>query len=330
MHTTKYNNYPLTELETLLDEWLEREDLQPDPDFRQEWVAEGIELNNALLRKRISNEQKSTYYHSLAGLYLEYGRSEKIIAGNDRTAFRHLQKAAQYNPDKADIFYHLAFLAEKMTSGSEKWESAAFYAKEALERGIKGDKEIKIWCLLGKAYLELRFRTKAEECFRKSKALDRDDDFSLFRVKYSKKAAQQDPFARLKGSGSGMSRRTEREAFIEKSRLGQCFVLETTRHGSILHGNDASMPLSLYHAELLKLFIEFKQGLTKQEILNNTVTDINTKNEKSIKTDISRLRAEIKKGLEVKGDYLIQTVGRRGEQKYIWNPEIEVYIFEKR
>ena len=129
-------------------------------------------------------------------------------------------------PEKGDTFYHLAFLAENMTVGKEKWESAAFYAKEAIERGVETDKEIKIWCLLGKAYFELGFTKDAAECFNKSKKLDRDDDFAHFRTTYSKKTNEKASFTRLNQSGVRINKRAERDAWIEKSRQGECYVLE--------------------------------------------------------------------------------------------------------
>ena len=61
---------------------------------------------------------------------------------------------------------------------------------------------------------------------------------------------------------------------------------------------------------------------TIQQVLRNRKPE-------AVKAQISRLRAEIKKGLEVDGKDLIQTVGVREEQKYIWNPEVECHILEK-
>ncbi|WHY88569.1 hypothetical protein QNH39_12310 [Neobacillus novalis] len=319
-----YNRCPLEKLEYLQEEWVIRDESEEDPDFRQDWVAEGIEIHKALVRRKLSNDKKSFYYRTLAELYLEYGRSEKMIRGNDRTAFRYLQNAARYMPEKGDIFYHLAFLAEKMTHGNEKWESAAFYAKEALERGLAVEKEIKIQCLLGKAYLELGFIKKAEACFSHSKKLDQDDEFSRFRVKYSKMAEQQSTFSRLNDPGTRMNKRAERETLIEKCRDGKCYVLENGRHGMILHGNGCSMVLNTTQAELLKLFFEFKDGLTKRDILVN-LNSIKEKNAESIKTDIRRLRLAIEKGLDVEVNALIQTVGERKSQKYILNPAVETF-----
>ena len=161
MQTKDYKRISLQELKNLQEEWLYMDQSEEEEDFRQEWVEQGIEIHKALIQKKLNDEDKAIYYRSLADLYLEYGRSEKMIQGNYRTAFTYLQRAARMVPEKGDMFYHLAFLAENMTYGSEKWESAAFYAKEALERGLGIDKQIKIWCLLGKAYLELGFTKDA-------------------------------------------------------------------------------------------------------------------------------------------------------------------------
>lgn len=328
MQTQNYQRYKLSELEDLHEQWIIQDESEEDPDFRQEWVVEGIEIHKELVRKEVNDEKKAMYFHTLAELYLEFGRSEKMIQGNDKTAFRYLQRAASYMPNKGDTFYHLAFLAEKITPGNEKWESAAFYAKEALERELDEDKEIKIWCLLGKAYLELGFTQKAEECFGKSKKLDQDDEFTRFRVKYSKKASDKASFLRLDECGARISKRADRDNWIEKSRLGQCFVLEVGRRGTTLYGNGASMALTIPQAELLKLFFEVKSGLTKYDILNNTISPAKEKNANSIKTDIRRLRSAIKKGIEVEEHTLIQTIGDRGNQKYILNPHIEKYLIE--
>lgn len=215
-----------------------------------------------------------------------------------------------------------------MTNGKEKWESVGFYAKEAIEKDLEVDKKIKIWCLLGKAYLELGFIKKAEDCFRHSKTLDKDDNYLRFRIKYSKKSNDQSSFLRLNHSGARTSKRAEREAWIEKSRTDKCFVLDIDRRGTILYGNAASVTLNVRETELLKLFFEFKDGLTKYEIINNITTQIKEKSPDSVKTDINRLRNVIKKGLEVEADTLIQTVGKRSDQKYVLNKEVEVHLIE--
>lgn len=324
MEMIEYDRIPLEKLELLEEQWLMKDESEEDPDFRQEWVEEGINIYKALLKKRVTDEVRARYYHNLAGLYLEYGRSEKMIQGNDRTAFLYLQNAAKLMPEKGDTFYHLAFLSEKMTKGNEKWESAAFYAKEALDCGLAVEKEIKIWCLLGKAYLELGYLKKADVCFYHSRKLDQEDDFTRFRVKYSKATGQPSSFSRLNDVGVRMSKRAERDAIIEKSRYGHCFVLEYGRNGTILHGNGCSMALNTTQEELLKLFFEFRDGLTKKDILLN-LNSIRPKNAESIKTDIRRLRLAIKKGIDIEEHDLIQTVGERRNQRYILNPKIEAY-----
>ncbi len=318
----------MDELEAIFQQWLDRDEVEEDPDFRQEWVAEGIDILKTLLAKKLSDEEKAAYYHSLANLYLEFGRSEKMIRGNDQTAFRYLQQAARARSNKGDSFYHLAFLAEKMTNGKEKWESTAFYAKEAIERGLDKDKEIKIWCLLAKAYLELGFAKDAETCFRKSKELDQDDDFARFRAQYSKKSNEHTSFIRIKNTGERINRRAARDALIEKTRLGPCYVLEIERRGTTLHGNGASMDLNLREAEILKLLFEHHEGLTKYDIYNQLTTSIQKKSPDSIKTDIRRLRLSLKKGIEVEETALIQTIGERGNQRYIWNPNLEKHLLE--
>ncbi|WP_067724566.1 hypothetical protein [Oceanobacillus damuensis] len=119
-----------------------------------------------------------------------------MIGGNKQRAFTYLQRAASTSSQKGDTFYHLAFLAEAMTSGRERWESSAFYAKEAIERGINLDNLIKVWCLLGKAYHELGLKEDAARCFSESKKLDKDDNHVRFRDKYRKKEKSNMNFAR--------------------------------------------------------------------------------------------------------------------------------------
>lgn len=326
MATKDYSKLPISMLENILVEWAAREEETADTDSTQEWAAEGIEILKTLLRKNSNPHDQTRYYYMLADSYLKFGRTAKMIHGNYLTAFRYLQHAAKTNPNIGDSFYHLAFLAEKMTRGHEKWESAAFYAKEALERGLEKEKQIKIWCLLGKAYLELGFRDSAEKCFRTAKELDRDDAFARFRTQYSKKSTEKAVFARINPDGSRGNRRTE---WIEKSRLGQCYVLEIDRRGTTLYGNGASMELNLREAELLKLFFEYSEGLTKYDIYNHLTTSIQKKSPDSIKTDIRRLRLALKKGIEVDEHALIQTVGERGNQRYRWNPDLEKHLIER-
>ena len=95
MQTNIYNRISLDELEKLQEEWIIRDESEEDPDFRQDWVAEGIEIHKALVQKKISDEKKAMYFRILADLYLEFGRSEKMIQGNYQTAFRYLQNAAR-------------------------------------------------------------------------------------------------------------------------------------------------------------------------------------------------------------------------------------------
>ena len=254
--------------------------------------------------------------------------SEKMIHGDYRTAFRYLQQAARSMSEKGDTFYHLAFLAENMTLGKKNGSGFAFYAKEAIERKVDNDKEIKIWCLLGKAYNELGFKKDAARCFNQSKKLDRDDDFAYFRLKYSKSTSEQASFTRL-SQADYRNKQAEQDALIEKSRRGNCYVLEINRHGKILHGNGASMVLNNPQAELLRLFFEWKEGLNKFDIINNTTSIRSNRSPEAVKAQISRLRGELKKELEVEGKDLIKTVGVREEQKYIWNPNIECHIVEK-
>jgi tetratricopeptide (TPR) repeat protein len=327
MHSKNWDQYTFDELLTIQQNWIDKDEAEEDPDFRQDWVEEGIEIHQELLKNRLTSVDKERFYTILASLYLEYGRSEKMISGNFLTAFRYLQKATRAMPEKGDTFYHLAFLAEKMTMGREKWESAAFYAKEALERGINVEKQIKIWCLLGKAYQELGLINDSAKCFTTSRNLDKDDEYSRFRSNYSKKEQSSSSFSRLNGSGTLATRRSLKEEWIEKSRLGQCFVLEIGRRGSTFYGNDRVMALTLGQSELLKLFITTKEALRKEDVLHNT-TGLGVRKPNAIKTDISRLRTAIKKELEIDGKFLIQTIEEEGKNKYKWNPNVEVHLIE--
>lgn len=324
-----YRNDPLGKLEELEQQWELKDESEEEPDFRQEWVKEGIEIYEALIRKRVSDEQKSIYYRNLASLYLEFGRSEKMIEGNTHRAFRNLQKAAHYLPEKGDTFYHLAFLAGAMTRGSEKWESAAFYIKEALERGIAKEKQIKAWCLLGKAYLELGFEKNAATCFERSKELDQDDEFVLFRTKYSRSEREKADFVRLNQGDKRMNKRLVRAEWIERSMQGECFVLELTHRRITLYGNGTSVGLNSREGELLRLFFENDEGLTKYEISNNTVDSMDDKKANAVKTYIHRLRATLQKGLGVNGKELIQVVGERPDKKYMWNRKVEKHLIEE-
>lgn len=44
MPKKKNHHYPEDKLENILEQWLFRDESEEDPDFRQEWVAEGIEI----------------------------------------------------------------------------------------------------------------------------------------------------------------------------------------------------------------------------------------------------------------------------------------------
>jgi tetratricopeptide (TPR) repeat protein len=328
MPSRQYHHISLEKLVQIEEIWEIKNESEETPDFRQDWVQEGIEIYEALITKSVNDEQKSVYYRNLASLYLEFGRSEKMIEGNFARAFRYLQRSAQNSPDKGDTFYHLAFLAEKMTYGKEKWESAAFYVKEALEKGLATEKQIKAWCLLGKAYHELGFLKNAAKCFSKSKELDQDDNFARFRIKYSKNEQEKGTFARLKQDGTRVNNRVERDSWIEKSKRGECYVLEIARRGTILHGNNLSVVLNVREAELLRLFFESGEGLTKYDIIRNTMDSIDDKKAQSVKTNIFRLRTVFNKELGVNGKELIQVVGDRPDQKYIWNPAFEKHLIE--
>ncbi|MEC5425892.1 hypothetical protein QGM71_20775 [Virgibacillus sp. C22-A2] len=324
MPTNNDKRISLIDLEEKQDQWIMKDEAEEDEDFRQEWVKEGIDIHQALVQEKLSDPDKERYYRILASLYLEFGRSEKMINANNRNAFSYLMKAARVSPEKGDAFYHLAFLAEKMSTGNEKWESAAFYSKEAIERGVDTEKQIKVWCLLGKAYSELGLTKDAANCFNNSKKLDEEDDFIPFRTKYTKEKDEKSTFIRLNLSGGKMNKGTIRNRMIEESNLGKYVLLDNGRRGYTLHWKESSIDLNVRSAELLKLFFEYKTGLSRDEIFHNT-TGLGSRSRQpgAVKTEIARLRSIIKGGLGVNGKCLIQTVGERGNQKYMWNPHIE-------
>lgn len=318
------------ELELQIDEWLVRENEEDEPDFRQDWVQEGIRLYKEYQKCRLSVSEKMSTYYTLAELYLEYGRSEKMISGNKKSAFKSLQKAARIAGQNGNPFYHLAFLAEQMTPGKEKWESVGFYAKEALERRLDLDKQIKLYCLLGKAYQQLGFQDSAAKCFSKSKELDVHDEYVLFRDKYIKKDTRDNKFHRLKFDGERMSRFAYRNHLIDQSRKRNDFyLLYIDRRGAILYGNGYSTELTMKNTELLKLIMESELGLTREEIFQNTTgAGSRTRRPESVKTEISRLRSLLRKDFKISED-LIETVGERGNTRYRWNPKFEKHILKE-
>src|SRR5690625_36548 len=312
-----------------IERWMIQESADDMEDFRQEWVKEGINLYEKLKKCRLSRKERIGTYYALAKLYLEYGRSEKMISGNKHRAFKYLQSAAKISETSSgDSFYHLAFLVETMTLGREKWESAAFYAKEALERDLDVDKQIKIYCLLGKAYAKLGFKESAAKSFDKSTKLDKWDEYSRFRNNYSKEDNRRSKFARLNPLGINLSKYEYHKQLIERSKTNNCYVLLFNRNGAILYGNNDSVPLTVRQSEILRLIFESNRGLTKDEIFHNTVgIGTRSRSPDSVKTDISRLRSLLRKRLQTM-EQLIKTVGERGNKRYQWTTKIEQHILD--
>jgi hypothetical protein len=106
----------MDELLDLEDNWLDREGLD-EGEERHAWLEEG----GGLYKQFIELDKKEPRYSiTLADLYLEVRRDEKMRKGNHLAAYQALRMATIHAPNKPDAFYHLSFILAKE---KRKWEA---------------------------------------------------------------------------------------------------------------------------------------------------------------------------------------------------------------
>src|SRR5690606_8423144 len=126
-----------------------------------------IELYNKFLE---IDKKNPRYSITLANLYLELGRDEKMRRGNYQEAYSILRKASIYAPNNPDAFYHLSFI---FAIQERKWETVIFYGNEALEKGIEHNKKIKLLCNFALAYSRLGYVQKGRQLLNEAYNLDK-------------------------------------------------------------------------------------------------------------------------------------------------------------
>ncbi|MCQ6275982.1 hypothetical protein JMM81_13645 [Bacillus sp. V3B] len=214
----------MDELLDLEDNWLDREGLD-EGEERNAWLEEGVELYKQFIQL---DKKEPRYSITLADLYLEVGRDEKIRKGNHLAAYQTLRMATIHAPNKRDAFYHLSFILAKE---KRKWEAVLFYGNEALAKGMKGSKQIKLQCNLAVGYARLGYIGKALTLIEEAKRLDTNNDHEWFIDLYADrmKENRREPIL-LKGSNEKRKfvSKDDYKKVVEEAMDGKCVVLDLT------------------------------------------------------------------------------------------------------
>jgi tetratricopeptide (TPR) repeat protein len=217
------------ELLDLEDDWLDREGLD-EGDERNLWLEEGIRLYEQFLKV---DKKDPRYSITLADLYLQWGRDEKMRRGNHHHAYTILRNATLYSPNKPDAFYHLSFI---LANEKQKWEAVLFYGKEAVEKGIEGNKRIKLLCNLALGYSRIGYREKAAELIKETLHLDGKGELFWFIQLYIDKmnVKRMEPIL-LKETDEKRTTITYRDIdqLLEEAEAGKCVVLNLQHLKSI-------------------------------------------------------------------------------------------------
>ncbi|MFK4996983.1 hypothetical protein ACI2OX_03715 [Bacillus sp. N9] len=137
-----------------------------------------------------------------------------------------MRKATIYSPNHPDAFYHLSFI---FADQDRKWETVIFYGNEALEKGIKGSRKIKLLCNLALAYSRLGYIQKAAELRKEAYKLDETMELEWFIQLYTDRMNKRisEPIL-LKEPDKKREKisRNDSAKYKEEAMEGKCVVLD--------------------------------------------------------------------------------------------------------
>lgn len=282
------------ELLDLEDNWLDREGLGGDNE-RNSWLEEGIQLYKEFLDL---DNKEPRYSVTLADLYLQVGKNEKIRRGNYLESYKILRKATIYSPNKPDAFYHLSFVFARE---DRKWEAVLFYGREALEKGIGGSKRIKLLCNLALGYSRLGYVHKGMEYIKEAQASNVNNDYDWFIELYLDKIKLnlKEPIL-LKGQQENRKPVSKRdyEQIKNDAMDGKCIVLDLAADEKYLYTSEDAIRLERKEAEILGYLMEHPMTSCPKARIEETVWMDRAVGNTTVKRYISSLRIKLSKALK--------------------------------
>lgn len=309
----------LEELQNKEDNWMDREGI----DERQVWLEEGIQLYEQFLE---IDPREPRYAVSLAKLYLEWGRDEKIRHGNHRRAYEILQRATFYAPNHPDAFYHLSFVLAKE---ERRWEAALFHAKEALENGIRGNQEIKLYCNAALAYARLGYLKKSLNNIKLARKLDIDHENEWFIQLYEDKLKKRkiEPILINESNHSRKAiTKDDYESMKEKAMDGECLVLDLANDKKYFYAEHDAVGLEPREAEVLGFLIDRSGTVQSQKSIAAAIWHERNVNDSTVKRYISSVRRKIQQAIP---DTDVSLILQTDEQGYVWKNPMDCYVLRR-
>lgn len=315
----------LEELQNLEEDWWEREELG-DEEEHNAWLEEGVELFNAYIKL---DHHEPRYRITLADLYLQWGRDEKIRLGNKRQAEKILHHAIRYSSKNADPYYHLSFLIAGSGKRDEQWTSALFYAKEALEYKLDEQKKVKLFCHMALGYMHLGLKEKAQELIIKADRLDKENknDLNWFVQLYTDKLKtiqNGKVLHKTPEQEREVVSRKSFEKFRERAFEGKCVVLDLSRADKFFYGKYDTPRLEAREADVLGYLMERSNQPCSKEEIEKAVWIGGEIGETAVKRYVSSIRKKLNWALkreDIKESVLVWENGC-----YIWKLDMEQHV----
>ncbi|MGY0693758.1 winged helix-turn-helix domain-containing protein [Virgibacillus sp. FSP13] len=315
--------FTMEALEDLESDWLEREDLEVD-DERNAWLEEGIDLYEQFISL---NKREPRFSVTLASLYLELGRDEKIRRGNYQRAYNILRRATIHAPNNPDAYYHLSFI---LAGQDRKWEAVIFYGKEALEKGLDNSKKIKLLCCLALGYIRLGYLQKANKLIDDAYNLDKDLEHEWFielytdrmRKKHSEPILLKEPEKKRKNIS-----RQDSEKLKEDAMEGNSFVLDLTQDIKYFNAKNDAVRLENKEAEVLGFLIDNQMTSCSRQKIEEAVWHDKDISSTSVKRYISSLRRKLVQAIGCEN--IAETVLVTIDGKYQWKADTESIVLRR-
>jgi len=305
------------------DHWLDRECLN-EGDERNAWLEEGIDLYKQLIQL---DPKEPRYAITLADLYLQWGRDEKIRRGNYHNAYRILRKATIYAPTKPDAFYHLSFI---FANEERKWEAVLFYGKEALEKGIDGSKRIKLLCNVALGYARLGYIQKATGYIKEAYDLDKMGEHGWFIELYidrmKKKGTEPILLKEPKEKRKTVSRRDANQV-KEDAMEGKCVVLDLAQDEKYFYGYNDAVRLERKEAQILGYLMDHEMTSCSKHSIEQAIWHDRPVSNSTVKRYISSLRRKLTQAMgrdDIAENILVTT-----PEGYEWKADLRSIVLRK-
>lgn len=306
----------------LEDGWLSRE-IVDDEYLRQRWVKEGIELYHHFLQL---DPQEQRYSISLANLYLERGRDEKMRLGNYRKAYDILRSATIFAPDKPDAYYHLSFI---LANESRKWEAVLFYGKEALEKGLEKSKKIKLLCNMALAYARIGYPQKADEYISEAIGLDEDGQHDWFIQLYKDKTKLdvKEPIL-LRKSEDGREKISHMDStkMKEDAMEGKCVVLDLTKDEKYFYAIHDTVRLEKKEGEILGYLIDYQGKSCHKNQIEAAVWYDQEVSKTAVRRYIGTLRNKLSRAMNCHRVIIRENILVTTDDGYAWKADFPTYL----